>query len=64
MKISAVNTLIAQAVVAETNLVRLALAVEGIAQKSRFVHDLVNDCIVSASIIRTAREAAEAAIAQ
>ena len=64
MKISAVNTLIAQAVVAETNLVRLALAVEGIAQKSRFVHDLVHDCIVSASIIRTAREAAEAAIAQ
>lgn len=47
---------IAQSVTAETNLIRLALEAEKYTAKSIQIHDIVNDCLVSAALLRDARK--------
>jgi hypothetical protein len=47
---------IQQSIVAEENLIRLALEAEKFINSSAKLKDIVNDCLVSSSLLRQARE--------
>ena len=57
-----VQWFVSQSIIAEQNLVRLALAAEKIVDKSAETHDLINDCLVSANLLRQSRNAAEQSV--
>jgi len=49
-----IDFLKAQARIAERNLVRIALEVEKLPGRTAAMHDLINDCLTSAALLREA----------